>query len=423
MGRHHGAALVLAGDDTDEERWRDGSLVAVAPEPVLSDVRHVSRERQWRALADLVAARRRAGGTEETGIAAALAYDADSGPRGERIPTLLAVAVDRALRLDEDGAAVLIVRGASPDAAQRQADELARRVENVAGALSPAGPLRAIGAPRTSLPRNRYLGAVDAIRRHIVDGDVYQANLCQVLTVPVEGDPLGLFERTLASSPAPRAAYLECCGVSLVSASPEIFLDWNVDGRIVTVPIKGTRARHRDPRRDRFAADELLASAKDRAELLMIVDLERNDLGRVCVTGSVRVPTLVELRSWATVHHLVSRVEGRLLPGADPALVLAATFPGGSITGAPKLRAMEILRDLEPVPRGLFTGSLAWFGDDGSTRSSILIRGATVAGGQVRIGAGGGVVVDSDPLAEWHESNHKARTLSRVVGFDPEEAR
>ncbi len=153
----------------------------------------------------------------------------------------------------------------------------------------------------------------------------------------------------------------------------------------------------------------------------MIVDLERNDLGRVCRPGTVRTAELAGLRSFATVHHLVGRVEGRLRPGVGVEEILRATFPGGSITGAPKLRAMQILEELEPVRRNYFTGCLFWFGDDGGVESSILIRTLVFSRGVALLGAGGGIVADSDPEQEWLESNHKARALANVLGFDPAE--
>jgi anthranilate/para-aminobenzoate synthase component I len=205
--------------------------------------------------------------------------------------------------------------------------------------------------------------------------------------------------------------------------SPETFLRAGADGEVRTVPIKGTRPRRASPAADAGAARELLESAKDRAELVMIVDLERNDLGRVCRTGSVRVEALGELRSFATLHHLVGRVAGRLRPEVGLGALLRACFPGGSISGAPKRRAMEILRALEPVERNFFTGSLVWFGDDGSLDSSILIRTLVLRDGWALLGAGGGVVAESDPEAEWSESNHKAAPLAAALGFDPREAR
>jgi para-aminobenzoate synthetase component 1 len=210
--------------------------------------------------------------------------------------------------------------------------------------------------------------------------------------------------------------------LALASASPEVFVDVSLSGRAETRPIKGTRPRGGTPSSDAAAAAELLASAKDRAELVMIVDVLRNDLGRVARTGSVVVPELLALRSYAAVHHLVARVQAWLKPGLTVSEVIAAVFPGGSITGAPKERAIELLREIEPCPRGLYTGSLLWLDDDGSMASSILIRSAIVAGGRVYVGAGGGIVADSDPEAEWSEANAKARALTRALGFEPEEA-
>jgi para-aminobenzoate synthetase component 1 len=208
---------------------------------------------------------------------------------------------------------------------------------------------------------------------------------------------------------------------ALASVSPEIFLRTRSPDQIETWPIKGTRARGLSRAEDLRAQGELLASSKDRAELLMIVDLERNDLGRVCSTGSVRVRQLAELRSFAEVHHLVACVEGSLRPGVGIDDLLRATFPGGSISGAPKISARQILSEIEPVERGFFTGSLCWFGDDGSMDSSILIRSVVFAGGRVSIGAGGGIVADSDPELEWLESMHKARAPAATLGLDVEE--
>jgi para-aminobenzoate synthetase component 1 len=215
---------------------------------------------------------------------------------------------------------------------------------------------------------------------------------------------------------------VEVPGLALASASPEVFVDVDASGRIETRPIKGTRPRALTPADDERAAAALLASAKDRAELVMIVDVLRNDLGRVARIGSVEVLELSSLRSYAAVHHLVARVVAELRTGVTPAELLRSVFPGGSITGAPKQRAVELLREIEPCPRGFYTGCLFWFDDDGSMASSILIRSAIVTGGFAQVGAGGGIVADSDPEAEWSEANAKARALTRALGFEPEEA-
>jgi anthranilate/para-aminobenzoate synthase component I len=260
------------------------------------------------------------------------------------------------------------------------------------------------------------------VKQYIARGDVYQANLTQRFDAPFAADPWELYRSLAAATPAPRSAYIEVPGLALVSASPEMFVDVDAGGVAETRPIKGTRPRGATPREDAQAAAELLASTKDRAELVMIVDVLRNDLGRISSIGTVAVPELLALRSFAAVHHLVARVVSKLRDDVTPSALVAAVFPGGSVTGAPKERAIELLGELEPCPRGLYTGSLFWFDDDGSTASSILIRSAVVTAGRVHIGAGGGVVADSDPEAEWSEANAKARALTRALGFDPEEA-
>lgn len=358
----------------------------------------------------LVRARRAHGGGAGTGVAAILPYE----PGGA---DTLVVEVD---------ASVVVLPGESPrlEAVDRAGLEWARReIEAPAPLDLPRPPPPPAAPARTSLPREAYLAAVRRVKDHIARGDIYQANLTQRLTTSPAQNPFALYRALVEATPAPRAAFVESGSFALASASPETFVDVEADGRIATMPIKGTRPRAANPEADQRAAEELLRSAKDRAELVMIVDLERNDLGRVCRTGSVRVAELAELRSFPAVHHLVARVEGRLRPDTGPADLVRAVFPGGSITGAPKLRAIEILRDVEPVPRGAYTGSLFWFGDDGVTRSSILIRSIVVNGREASVGAGGGVVADSDPEAEWHESNAKARALTRALGFEPEDAR
>ena len=369
-------------------------------------------------LDTILARRRAAGGPGGTGVAVLCAYEAFAPrPRSnENAWEVLALEVD---------AAIAFPHG-SPPVAVGNADEIeraARRLE--ARPVPPApGPVTALasGRPRTSLGREAYLRAVSRVQELIGRGDVYQANLTQRFEAPFAGDPWRLYLALAAATPAPRSAYLELPGLALASVSPEVFVDVDGAGRAETRPIKGTRARDANPALDAAAAAELLGSPKDRAELVMIVDVLRNDLGRVARTGSVAVPELLALRSYAAVHHLVARVVAELPEGLRLGALLPAILPGGSITGAPKQRAIELLREIEPCPRGLYTGSLFWLDDDGSMASSILIRSAIVGGGQVRIGAGGGVVADSVPEAEWLEANAKARALTRVLGFDPEEA-
>jgi para-aminobenzoate synthetase component 1 len=213
-----------------------------------------------------------------------------------------------------------------------------------------------------------------------------------------------------ALNPAPFASFFDCGDATIISSSPERFLRIS-DRQVETRPIKGTRPRGRDRTEDDRLRAALLASAKDRAELIMIVDLERNDLGRVCDYGSVSVPALFALEQYATVFHLVSTVTGRLKEGNDHLDCIRAAFPGGSITGAPKIRAMEIINELEPSPRGIYTGSLGYLGFNRQTDLNILIRTMLYRNGTVHFQVGGGIVADSDPVMEYDETLHKGKAL------------
>jgi para-aminobenzoate synthetase component 1 len=231
-------------------------------------------------------------------------------------------------------------------------------------------------------------------------------------------DAWGLYQRLRRRNPAPFAAYLDTGDVQIVSASPERFLE--LKGRQVeTRPIKGTRPRGSTTEEDARLGDELLASEKDRAENVMIVDLLRNDLSRVCRDHSVLTPEICALESFATVHHLVSTVTGELRPGLDAVDLLRATFPGGSITGAPKIRAMEIIAELEPTRRGPYCGAIGWVGCDGRMDTSITIRTYAIKERQVAFQAGGGIVADSDPAAEYEETLDKARALIEALRGGP----
>ena len=267
-----------------------------------------------------------------------------------------------------------------------------------------------------------YQARVATLLEHIRAGDIYQANFtARHLIARPEGAAADLYRSLRRSSPAPFAAYLACGPrLAVASASPERFLSVDAAGRIETRPIKGTRPRGRDAAEDALLAAELAASAKDRAENLMIVDLMRNDISRVAEIGSVAVPALCALESFPSVHHLVSVVEGRLRPGASRIDLLRATFPGGSITGAPKLRAMELIDAVEIARRGPYCGSIAWFGFDGAMDSSIVIRTLTITPELVIAQAGGGIVADSDPAAEYEEMMVKIRPLLRAIGRDTE---
>ncbi len=273
--------------------------------------------------------------------------------------------------------------------------------------------------PRSFGTREDYLRGVEAIRRYIASGDVYQVNLSQRFDAAAVVDPYALYQRLRRRSPAPFASFLTTDFGHVVSCSPERFL--RVRGRAVeTRPIKGTRPRGRDAAEDARLAAELRASAKERAELLMIVDLERNDLGRVCVPGSVAVPELYRVETHPTVFHLVATVTGQLRPGVGPLELLQAAFPGGSITGAPKIRAMQIIREIEPVRRGVYTGSIGYLGFDGDCDLNIAIRTLVCTRRATSYHVGAGIVWDSDPASEYEETLAKGRALREaLIGAAP----
>ena len=275
---------------------------------------------------------------------------------------------------------------------------------------------------QSSLPRPAYEQAVRDALDYIRAGDIFQVNLSQRLTAAWDGDPLALYERIREHAPAPFMGLAMLGEAAVISASPELFLRRR-GSRIETRPIKGTRPRGRDADDDAALARQLLASEKDRAENVMIVDLSRNDLGRVCEYGSVAVEELCALESHAGVHHLVSTVAGTLRDGADLRDVLRAAFPPGSVTGAPKIRAMEIIEELEPVRRGAYCGSLAWIDPDGDFDLSVAIRSFVATPGRLDLHAGGAIVADSDPHGEWRESMHKVARLLEAAGGSIADAR
>jgi para-aminobenzoate synthetase component 1 len=288
---------------------------------------------------------------------------------------------------------------------------------------APLPPVRWEGPLATTplaplLPREQYLAAVRCILDYLAAGDVYQVNLTQPFVAPLAAPPWALFARLARRHPVPYGAYLDIGGAQLVANSPELFLRRR-GARVETRPIKGTRPRGEWAARDAALAAELLRDPKERAEHVMIVDLERNDLGRVCVAGSVAVEGLARVESHPTVHHLVSTVTGRLRSGVGLAELLRATFPGGSITGAPKVRAMEIIRELEPGPRGPYTGAFGLFHAGGDLELGLAIRTAVVRGSTVRYHAGGGIVADSDAERELAETWLKTAALRLALGEEP----
>ena len=320
------------------------------------------------------------------------------------------------------GRAWLGGRALDGDAAALNDRLQAVRERLVGGWATPTETLPTDGfAFTSSLDRTAYEAGVERVRAAIARGDIYQANLARRLETPFRGDPWPLYRALRTGDPAPFAAYVDVAPAAdgapraIASASPESFLSVDRGGRVQTDPIKGTRPRGGTREEDRALAAELLASGKDRAENVMIVDVLRNDLGRVCRPGSVRVARLCRLERTAAVQHLVSTVTGRLAPGRDAFDLLAASFPGGSITGAPKIRAMEILEELEPVRRGPYTGAALWAGPDGAMGSSILIRTLVADGRRLTLHVGGGITWRSDPAAEWQETVVKARGPLRAI--------
>lgn len=259
-----------------------------------------------------------------------------------------------------------------------------------------------------------YLETAQRAIEYIHAGDVFQVNLAQRLLYPAHGNAVSLYQRLRSRNPAPFAAYFDLGTAQILSASPERFVSVH-DRHVEARPIKGTRRRMAHAEADLFAGDDLLTSEKDRAENIMIVDLLRNDLSRVCSPESVHVSTLCGLETYEFVQHLVSVVEGDLLPGATPLDLISAAFPGGSITGAPKVRAMEIITELEQVARGAYCGSLGYHGFDGSLDLNILIRTITASRGWWQLPVGGGIVAQSDPELEYAETWHKAAGLLRAL--------
>ncbi|HSU95263.1 MAG TPA: aminodeoxychorismate synthase component I [Gemmatimonadaceae bacterium] len=268
---------------------------------------------------------------------------------------------------------------------------------------------------RSSFTHRGYLDALTRVREYIIAGDIFQANLSQRFEAPLTASPFALYRRLREINPAPFAAFLEFGELTVASASPERFLRLDTARQVEARPIKGTRPRGVYPAHDAALGRALQESVKDRAENLMIVDLMRNDLSRVSLPGSVRVPELFALERYATVHHLVSTVTGTLEPGRDAIDLLCATFPGGSITGAPKVRAMEIIAELEPSRRGVYCGSIGYLSLTGVMDTSIVIRTYQAVNGQVYFSAGGGIVADSDPEQEYRETFDKARALIRAL--------
>ncbi len=300
--------------------------------------------------------------------------------------------------------------------AERCADEFAEQLRQ---AVSGAGREESRRRPATLtsfFDESAYAKAVDAAKQKIAAGDVYQACLTHRLEREYGGDAWALYRRLRRLNPAPFACFFELPEVAILSSSPERFLRLDEDRNAESRPIKGTRPRGRDPAEDAAYRRALASSAKDRAENLMIVDLVRNDLGRVCETGSVDVPELMAIEDYASVFQMVSTVRGRLRPDRDALDLVRAAFPPGSMTGAPKIAAMRILERLEPVRRGVYSGAIGYFDARGGADLSVAIRIILLRRGRAYLHAGGGIVADSDPVAEYRETLDKARPLLAALG-------
>ena len=321
-----------------------------------------------------------------------------------------------AVALRETSSGEMTILACDAGAAARLAERLSRPAK-------PAPPPH-LGAFVSRTSQAAHAASVSRIQDYLRAGDAYQVNLARGLVAPVTaGDPLWIAAALRSRAPAPHAVWMGRrsrpdgpVDAYVVGNSPERFLAVDAAGAVETRPIKGTRPRGQPGPTDQALRAALSASAKDRAEHVMIVDLERNDLGRVCETGSVTVEDLLRVVPLPTVLHLVSTVRGRLRPDVGLEALLHATFPGGSITGAPKRRAMEIIDELEPLARGLYTGATGWLGANGELDLAVAIRTATVADGELALSVGGGIVIDSDPASEWEETEVKARAFRSLCG-------
>jgi len=344
-----------------------------------------------------------------------------------KVPDMLFCFYDSVLTLDLAEGKVWLTSTGLP----LQGDEARRRAREKVERWLKALGRRANSAPRplhssmsqgltlfSNFDREGYKAAILKAKHYIRQGDIFQVNLSQRFCAELRGSPFDLFLRLREASPAPFAAFLDFGSFQVVSSSPERFLFLDPKTRKVhTRPIKGTRPRGYTTEEDEALAQELLSSEKDRAEHVMIVDLERNDLGRVAELGTVKVVELCALEPFPTVFHLTSTIEGVLREGVSRVDLLRATFPGGSITGAPKIRAMEIINELETVARGIYTGALGYLSFTGFMDLSIVIRTAVIKGGWAYFHAGGGIVFDSDPEAEYEETIDKARGLVMALGL------
>ncbi|OGW74958.1 MAG: aminodeoxychorismate synthase, component I [Omnitrophica bacterium RBG_13_46_9] len=353
------------------------------------------------------------------------------------IPDCIMCFYDCILAFDHFSGESFIISSGLPEKGERRLYRRRARLENVRNRIyaltktrpeqAPAAAGRVVKKPMlerlqpayclgSNFTKDSYLKAVENAKEYIKAGDIYQVNLSQRFKVPFSIDPFDLYSILRTINPAPFACFLNFGDVKVVSASPERFLKKDAR-RIQTRPIKGTRPRGKDGGEDARLKEELISSAKDKAENLMIIDLERNDLGRICEYGSVRVTEFMACEKYATVFHLVSTIEGQLRGEIDSIDCLINCFPGGSITGAPKIRSMEIIEELEPVKRSIYTGSVGYISFNDNMDTSIVIRTFIIKGNETYFQVGGGIVYDSDPEKEYQETLDKAKALIEAVSY------
>lgn len=339
-----------------------------------------------------------------------------------RLPAPIAGPIAAAIRIPaaivherSSGRSWLVAEPAFPALLARMQEDLHR----APALLAPGGPL-VIGAVSEDLPA-KFLGSVERALEYIAAGDIYQANLSRGWRARLNRDvkPHHLYRRLRETNPAPFSGIVHVDDITVVSSSPERLVSV-AEGWVSTRPIAGTRPRGQTADADTDLARELHAHPKERAEHVMLIDLERNDLGRICAPGTVQVDEFMSIESYAHVHHIVSNIRGKLRAGVTPGEVLAAVFPGGTITGCPKVRCMELIAELEGAARGAYTGSFGYLNRDGSMDLNILIRSLEVSGEQLSLRAGAGIVADSTPERELAETRAKARGVLRALGSEPD---
>lgn len=333
-------------------------------------------------------------------------------PEDQDLPDMQAAIYPWAIVVDHQEKSTQLVT--TPLLSASDAEQLKAEIESALATPAETADFKLLGRFASNLTEADYYQALDKVSDYIQAGDCYQVNFAQRFKAGYQGDTWQAYLKLRAKAPTPYSAYIETAKGNILSLSPEQFLEVD-QGKVTTKPIKGTRPRGSEPEQDQALADELLSSEKDRAENLMIVDLLRNDISKVCQHGSVKVPKLFDVESYANVHHLVSTITGQLDSDKTPLDLLEHSFPGGSITGAPKIRAMEIIEELEPNRRSIYCGSIGYMSFSGRFDSSITIRTLLCQDNQIHCWAGGGIVADSETADEYQETYNKVNNLLQAL--------